>query len=273
MVNTKSVQLDQLKGVKSLFTLEGKKAIVTGAAGGIGRSTANAFAELGADVALMDINLPKAQEYADYIAKKHGIKTLALNVDVTSEASILEGVNRVVEEFGTIDIVHSNAGYSCAEDNADMPYESWEKELNCNLTGMFLMDRICANIMRMHGHGGSIINTASQSGHVVVRKNLPQRHFMCYSASKAGVIHLTKAMALEYAEDSIRFNSVSPGIMMSGAHDYMDPSFLQGIVDGIPVKRFGTMDDISGLVAFLATDLSSYMTGSDVLIDGGYTCW
>jgi len=268
-----AVELKDLKSVKNMFSLEGKKAFVTGGAGGIGRSTAAAMAELGADVALVDIKLDVAQQNAEYIAQKYGVKTMALACDVSDPVAVKEMVTKIIKQFGTIDAVHSNAGIVANDDTVDISYESWQRMIDINLNGMFLINQTVGQWLRDNHRTGSIINTASMSGHIINRVYGEDKHMLAYNTSKFGVVGLTKAMAMGFVKDGIRFNSISPGYMFSGIHDTMDPARIKTWENDIPMGRFGTMDEIGGLVAFLASDISSYMTGADVIIDGGHTVW
>jgi NAD(P)-dependent dehydrogenase (short-subunit alcohol dehydrogenase family) len=145
--------------------------------------------------------------------------------------------------------------------------------IGVNLTGMFLVNQTAAQWMRANKRKGSIINTASMSGSIINRAHGEDKHMMAYNVSKYGVVGLTKAMAMGFVQDGIRFNSISPGYMFSGIHDTMDPARIRMWESDVPMGRFGSMDEIGGLVAFLASDISGYMTGSDVIIDGGYTVW
>jgi len=265
--------LKDLTSVKDKFTLEDKVAIITGGAGGIGRSSAAAMAELGADIALADIKLDVAQENADYIAEKFGVKTMALTCDVVDPDSVQNMIDQVVAKLGGIDVVFANAGITIADDTCDIPFESWQKLMDINLTGVFLVDQKAAQWMRANKRKGSIINTASMSGHIINRVHGDDKHGIAYCVSKFGVIGITKANALGFVDDGIRFNCISPGYMFSGLHVGMAESRIQSWIDDVPMGRFGSMDEIGALVAFLASDASSYMTGSDVVIDGGYTLW
>jgi NAD(P)-dependent dehydrogenase (short-subunit alcohol dehydrogenase family) len=267
------VQLEDLKSILDMFSLKGKKAVVTGAAGGIGRTSAAALAELGADVALVDLKADIAKKNADYIAKKFSVKTLALETDVSDEKSVREMVDTVTSEFGTIDILHSNAGIIMSQDTADITYADWQKMIAINLSGIFLVDTIVAKVMKING-GGSIINTASMSAHIINKGNEFQRSPVAYPTTKAGVKHLTKGLAADYCKEGIRVNSISPGVMFSGIHDGIPDEILEaGAREMVPLGRFGNMNEIGGIVAFLASDLSSYITGIDILIDGGTTIW
>jgi len=268
-----ALTLKELTPLKDKFTLKGKVALVTGGAGGIGRSSAAVLAEMGADIALADLRVEIAQENADYIAEKFGVKAIALSCDVGDPDSVQALIDQVVAEFGRLDVVFANAGIAALDDTCDISYESWQKVMDINLTGVFLVDQRAAQWMRANGVKGSIINTASMSGHIINRPHGDDTNSIAYCVSKYGAIGITKAMALGFVKDGIRINCISPGYMYSGLHDDMPPERLVGWTDDVPMGRFGTMDEIGALVGFLASDASSYMTGSDVVIDGGYTIW
>ena len=269
--------IEELGPVQSRFSLKGKVALVTGAGGGIGRSTANAFADLGADVALMDIPQKKEvlEHNAQVIAQRHGVRCICVYGDVSNPESVQHFVDEVVERLGTIDVVHSNAGIGGGdmEKGCEMDVETWNRTVRINLTGVLLVDAACARVMKQHGHGGSIINTASMSGHIINKGDHGSRYMPDYAACKAGVIQLTKAQACDWVLDGIRVNSISPGIILSGLHDGWPEEPLREAAKLIPMERFGSLDEVVGTVAFLATDLASYITGTDILIDGGDTIW
>ncbi len=255
--------------VMGRFDLSDKKALVTGAAGGIGGACARAFAEMGADVALMDVVARQAEleQVAASIAERYKVRSIAITGDVADESSISQFIHTTVDALGTIDILHNNAGIASL-DRADMAFEEWRRLMAINVDGVMLVGRAAANVMIEHGHGGSIINTASMSGHIVNR--MPDANYgFAYTTSKAAVLHMTRAMAAEYVKYGIRVNSVSPGVVLSGIHDMVPPELLRDILKDVPLGRFGTLDEVAGVVAFLASDLSSFMIGSDVLADGG----
>lgn len=273
-MDTSAVELSELLSVKDRFSLAGKNAFVTGAAGGIGRTTAAALAELGANVALVDMNMEVAEANAAFIAEKYGVDAVAIRCDVTDEAQVDDLIAQLDHRFGSIDCVHSNAGIVIPfDDNSDMHYDNWQKMMEVNLSGMFLINQRAANYMKEKGTGGAIVNTASQSGKIINR-TYGNRHQVGYTTSKAGVIQLTKAMAVEYVDYGIRINCISPGFMFSGLHKKnADTARLERVAQDVPMGRFGTMNEIGGIVAFLLSPLASYITGADFAIDGGYTCW
>lgn len=271
----KPIQLNELRGIYDMLSLKNKKAFVTGACGGIGRSSAAALAELGADVAIMGrpSRQQKLNEIAEFIAKKHGVHVITVIGDVSKEESVREMYAEIVAEFGTIDIIHSNAGITTLEDNPDMDLTLWQRILDNNYTGMLLVAREGAKIMKAHGHGGSIILTASMSAHVINRRPAEQRYSIAYTSTKAAVKHLAKALAMDYVKCNIRVNSISPGYICSGLHDTFPQERLDYMASTVPMQRFGTLDEVVGSVVFLASDLSSYQTGSDIVCDGGYCVW
>jgi len=266
----KPVDIKDLKSVKERFTLKGKKVIVTGATSGYGMATSAAIAELGGDVAMVGLPTPKAEENAEYLAKKFGVDVFTIYADVSKKDDVQRMMDTVLKRFGRLDAVHSNAGIISADDNGDMPLESWQRMIDVNLTGTFLVNQAAAVYMRDNGIKGCVVNTASMSGHVV--NQMQGRQMVCYTTTKAGIIHLTKSFAMDFADAGIRFNSVSPGTFASGIHDNTVPEdCLRWMESLYPMGRFGTLDEVVGIVVFLMTDLASFITGADFLVDGGYT--
>ena len=270
--------IKEMRSVYDMFSLKGKVALVTGAGGGIGKATAAALAEMGAKVALMDIP-PKEeilkQNCAD-IREKCGAEVMYVLGDVSKPESVDAFVAQVVEAFGTIDICHNNAGIGLAGDDSNIDIKMCQKVVDINLTGNMLVGRACANVMVAHKHGGSIINTASMSGVIVNRLPAGSRYGIAYPATKAGVAHLTKAMAMDYAQFGIRFNSVSYGYIISGLHDpkagFPVEAFASMAAD-TPLGRAASLEEAVGCVCYLASDLASFETGSNIIVDGGYTTW
>jgi NAD(P)-dependent dehydrogenase (short-subunit alcohol dehydrogenase family) len=250
------------------FNLKGKKAYVTGASRGIGKITAFALCEAGADVAFISRNLVEASEAANEAAKLMGSKTIAIGADVSKPKAVEAMFDTIVKEFGTIDIAFNNAGICNADAPAeDMKYEDIIEILEVNLVGVYLCSQAAGKVM-LKKRSGSIINMASMSAHIV---NVPQKTSH-YAASKAGVIALSKNLAAEWAPDNVRVNSISPGYHMTElALQWTDMHPIWR--ERIPMDRFGDPIEIAGLVVFLAGDASQYITGADIVIDGGYTLW
>lgn len=254
-------------GIMEQFSLAGKAAVVTGGARGIGGAAALALAEAGADVAVLDridaSETVKAVEAA-------GRKALALKVDVTDEAQVNSAFDEVKQAFGRIDIVFSNAGIAHCARSEEMTFEEWRRVLSIDLDSMFLVNRAAARVMIADGNGGSIINTGSMSGLIV---NYPQEQ-VAYNSAKAGVIHMTKSLACEWAKHGIRVNCVSPGYICT---DMTPPTSNKAWMDTWmamgPTKRLGTAQEIAGAVLYFASGASTFTTGSNLVIDGGYSCY
>ncbi len=195
-------------GIIEKMRLDGKKIFVTGGARGIGKSVAAAFAEAGADVAIVDVDLPEAQKTAEELREATGAETIAIKADVTRPEDVNEMIRTIRKAFGRIDVAFCNAGICMNIPAEEMTYEQWKKVIDINLGGVFLTAQAAGKVMIEQG-GGSIINTASMSAHIV---NVPQPQ-CSYNASKAGVIQLTKSLAIEWAGKNVRVNSISQAIL------------------------------------------------------------
>jgi NAD(P)-dependent dehydrogenase (short-subunit alcohol dehydrogenase family) len=257
-------------------TLAGKTALVTGAASGIGRATALVLASAGARVLVTDINEGGAAAVADEIGTAGG-KAVAVPLDVTSEAAWQSAVQAVQTDFGGLHIAVNNAGLSAASPLEQMSLAEWRRVMAVNLDGVFLGTKYAILAMRQ-GTGGSIVNVASASG----IKASPGASAYC--ASKAAVIQFTRAAALECAQhgDGIRINTILPAGVATPLWKEMDfwkklvaeqgeEAAWRTLAQTTPLKRFARPDEIAKGILFLASDESSYMTGAELLLDGGYT--
>jgi sorbose reductase len=256
-------------GILDRFRLDGKTALVTGGGQGIGRGYAHALAEAGASVTIVDINPETAKQVAEEI-RELGRQSISVVADVTLAADAKRMVDTVVEEWGKLDIAVNNAGRTIWAKAEDMTEDEWDKVLELNLKGVFLCAQAEARVMIPQRYG-KIINTASMSGSVV---NRPQSQ-ASYNASKAGVVHLTKSLAAEWAPHGIRVNSISPGYILTALVNKI-PEVSQHLsfwTDLTPVGRLGQVEDLQGAIVFLASDASDFMTGHDLFIDGGYSVW
>ena len=260
--------------VMNLFELKDQVAIVTGAARGLGRQAALALAEAGADVALCDLLLVEGQSTVRDI-EALGRRSFFGQVDVTRSDQIEPFVRAVLERFGRIDILVNNAGMPTnglsLEEISD---DDWRTMIDTNLSGTFYFTKPVAKHMIARGGGGAIINIASQNA--IIISNLFPRHNVPYCAAKAGVAQLTKGMASDWAEYDIRVNAIAPGYMtttMTAPTRRNYPEVAQRLIEDTPMKRYGREDELKGLVVFLASQASSFMTGSLVVIDGGTTIW
>ncbi|MCV7028355.1 SDR family oxidoreductase [Mycobacterium sherrisii] len=252
--------------VLDLFDLTGKTALITGASRGIGKKVAEAYLQAGARVAITSRHPDTLEAVAGELVSTGG-PILPVGCDVTQPDQVTRMVDRVTAELGGIDIAVCNAGIINLTPLLDMSPDEFQTIQDTNVTGVFLTAQAAARAMVAQGRGGSIITTASMSGHII---NIPQPAGH-YCTSKAAVIHLTKAMAVEFAPHNIRVNSISPGYIltelvepMAEYHRLWEPK--------IPLGRIGRPDELTGLYLYLASAASSYMTGSDLVIDGGYTC-
>jgi sorbose reductase len=252
--------------VLDLFDLHGKRALVTGASSGIGKRVALAYVEAGAQIAIAARHSDALAKVAEELAGAGG-KVLPIACDVTQPEQVTSMLDRMTAELGGIDIAVCNAGIVSVTPLLEMSLTEFQRIQDTNVTGVFLTAQAAAKAMVRQGQGGVIINTASMSGHII---NIPQQ-VSHYCTSKAAVIHLTKAMAVELAPHNIRVNSVSPGYIrtelvepLAEYHRLWEPK--------IPLGRMGRPEELTGLYLYLASAASSYMTGSDIVIDGGYTC-
>ncbi len=248
------------------FKLSGKVALITGGSRGIGKSVAHGFGQAGADIAIIARGEQEAQETAKEL-EQYGVKTLAVPCDITEPKQVKAMVEKVASELGRIDILVNNAGTAVINDAIDMTYEELTSIINLNLTALFVVSQNVAKVMKKNG-GGSIINTASMSAHVV---NTPQPSSN-YNATKAAVVQLTKNLAIEWAPLNIRVNSISPGYIMTELAKSM-VEWHEKWVPKIPQGRMADPDELQGAFLYFASDASTYATGSDLIIDGGYTLW
>lgn len=257
-------------GIIEKMRLDGKKGFVTGAARGIGKSTAAAFAEAGADVAIVDLDFAEAQKTAEELAEKTGRRVIAIGTDCTDKEQVDAMILQVAEELGGLDFCHNNAGICINAPAEEMTYEQWYKVININLNGIFLTDIAAGKYMLENG-GGSIINTASMSAHIV---NVPQPQ-CAYNASKAGVVQLTKSLAVEWAKRKVRVNSISPGYI--GTELTLNSPALVPLIEKwnemAPLGRMGKPEELQAVCVYLAGDASSFTTGADFIIDGAFTCF
>jgi len=254
------------------FSLEGRTALVTGGGSGIGRSFCHALGEAQAKVAVVDLDEQAATKVAAELRNKD-IETMVIRADVTNEDNVTSMVSRVMEVWGVLTIGVNNVGIGMWRDSESMAYGEWKKILDINLNAVYLCAREEAKVMLRKGYG-KIINTASMSGHIV---NTPQNQ-TAYNASKAGVLHLTRSLAAEWAPKGIRVNSISPGYTKTMLVEKLletpeGKTILPKWLEKIPLGRMATTEDLQGAVCYLAASVSDYVTGSDILIDGGYCCW
>lgn len=251
--------------------LSEKVAIVTGGERGIGLEIAVGYAGAGADIVIAGM-LDEEFANAKALVEAEGTRCLCVHTDVSDEASVKNMVSTAIETFGHIDILVNNAGINRQYPVEEMPLEVWNSIIGVNLTGVFLCSREVAKVMLKQGKG-NIVNITSMSGLIV--NPLPQTQ-CAYNSSKAGAIMLTKVMANEWAKRGIRVNGIAPGFMKTPLtakrlSDPNDPA-VKKWMENTPLGRVGEPSELIGLALYLASDLSSYTTGTVIEVDGGYTC-
>ncbi len=241
--------------------LEGKNALITGGAQGIGKSIALAMAKEGAGIGIADVNLESAQATANEI-KALGVNALALKLDVSNQANVTEAFNAFKTEFGSLDILINNAGITKDTLLMRMKEEDWDAVLNINLKGSFLCSKEAIKTM-VKQRSGKIVSISSV---VAFMGNPGQAN---YSSSKAGLIGLTKTIAKEYANRGIRANAVAPGFIQTAMTDALSEEVKNEMHNAIPLGEFGTSEDVANAVIFLSSADSDYITGQVIHVNGG----
>jgi NAD(P)-dependent dehydrogenase (short-subunit alcohol dehydrogenase family) len=273
--------------IQDKFDLSGRVAVVTGGAGLLGAEFCKTLAEAGAAVAVVDLNASASQAVAGTLTKS-GYKSLAVAADITNPDSVNVLVEKVVSVFGRLDILVNSAALDPKFDAdtlkkgitpgafEDYPLDQWNAALGVNLTGMFLVTQACVRPMIEKGKKGSIINICSTYG-----LNGPDQRIyikggervafkpVYYTVTKAGVIGFTKYLAAYYAETEIRVNALTPGGVFNNHEEYFVKNYSAKTILGRMAKK----DEMNGALLFLASDASSYMTGNNVIVDGGWTAW
>jgi len=256
---------------KEMLRLEGRRAVITGGSGGIGRAIAGGFAELGVDIALVDISAESLEPLKKELEERFLVNVLAVPVNVCDIEQVRFAVELTLEHFGHIDILVNCHGIGQWTSAEEMSESDWDNMIDANLKGVFLMCQAVGRHMIGRRYG-KIINIASMSGSIV-NKPQPQSH---YNTSKAAVIMLTKSLAAEWAKYNINVNSVSPGYTVTPLVENLlkaRPEYLDHWKQMTPKGRLAKPSDIVGAVAFLASDAADYITGHDLVVDGGYTIW
>jgi NAD(P)-dependent dehydrogenase (short-subunit alcohol dehydrogenase family) len=251
------------------FSLKDRVGIVTGGGRGLGKTFCRTFAEAGADIVVAEIDAQTGPQTAAEI-EAMGCRSTFVETDVTNRDSCFAMVGRTLETFGKVDFIMNNAGI-VHQGRAETVSESdWRKVIDVNLNGLFFCCQAVAGPM-IERKSGSIVNIASMSGIIV---NYPQSQ-ASYNASKAAVSHLTKSLASEWAPHNIRVNAISPGYMRTDMTASLidDPEYGGKWLEATPMKRAGDPEELAPLAIFLASDAASFVTGADIVIDGGFTIW
>jgi len=253
----------------ALFVLSEQTALVTGAGSGIGQRIAQGLAQVGANVACLDRREDDGLLETQSLIEAAGQKAILITADVTDKQSVIDAVARTEADLGALSVAVNSAGIANANPAEEMDIDQWQNMIDVNLTGLFLSCQAEANAMLAHG-SGSIVNIASMSG-VIVNRGLKQVH---YNTSKAGVIHLTKSMAMEWVDRGIRVNSISPGYTATPMNTRPEMVHQTKLFEEqTPMARMASVDEMVGPAIFLASRASSYCTGIDLLVDGGFCCW
>ncbi|MEI0488070.1 3-oxoacyl-[acyl-carrier-protein] reductase [Brachyspira pulli] len=244
------------------LNLKNKTAIITGSSRGIGKKIAETLAKEGVNLVITATNFEKASQVAEELKSAYNVETLALQHDAKSSESCKEVVAKTIEKFNSIDILVNNAGITKDMLVIQMDDNAWNDVISTNLSGAFYMSREAAKNM-LRARKGKIINISSVIGKM---GNAGQVN---YSAAKAGIIGITKSMAKEFAPRNICVNAIAPGFIQTDMTDVLPEDTVKGIMSITPLKRLGTAEDVANLVLFLSSDMSNYITGEVIAVDGG----
>jgi NAD(P)-dependent dehydrogenase (short-subunit alcohol dehydrogenase family) len=250
--------------MRSQFGLDGKHILVLGGGQGMGEATVRLLASLGCNVAIVDLDMQRAQNVADAV-RGHGVSAYPLALDVTDEAALVEGIARVEREFGPLDGMATIVGMAGWAKVVEMTTETWDRDHNRNLRYFFVAAREVGRSLLRRGAPGSIVAVASVDG----IRSAPNH--ASYGAAKAGLINLAKTMAAEWGDDAIRVNVVAPGGIVTPRLPLTDAAAERESMELLPMRRRGTVEDIAKAVVFFLSDLSPYVTGQTLAVDGGYT--
>ncbi len=249
----------------SVYSLEGRTAVVTGASGGLGKEAALALADVGCDVVIAARNRQALLEVAAAVEGK-GRRCLAVQTDISQTADVQRLFEQATARFPRLDILINNAGVAVEKLFSDLTEEEWRRVVETNLHGTFLCAQAAGKQMLRQG-GGRIINVVSVVGLVAVPL------LGAYGAAKGGVIQLTRALAAEWAHSDVTVNALAPGYFISPMNEerFADPAVLQNTIRRIPMRRLATYDDLTPVLVFLASDAARYITGQVIVVDGGWT--
>lgn len=252
--------------VMELFDLKDKVALITGGGRGLGKQIAEAYAEMGCQLALCSRKKETCEETAEWLRREYGVKTSSYAVDVTNEFMVEDVVSQVLYDFGKIDILVNNSGATWGAPVEKMPLEAWNKVLNVNVTGTFLMSRAAGRHM-IERKSGKIINIASVAGMKVRPPEITDT--IGYTTSKAAVIHFTKDLAIKWARHNIHVNAIAPGMFRTKMTKETLEQKEREILECIPLKNIGDENMLKGAALYLAAKASDFVTGTVLNVDGG----
>lgn len=252
--------------VFEMFSMKGKTVIITGASGGIAHEVARGLAEAGANLSLWYHVNDSAIKLSEELNKKYSIKSEAYKVNIKSYDEVEHYVKQTISDFGNLDVMIANAGISAKAGGLDQTLDEWHNVVDTDFNGAYYCARAAGKIFKEQAKG-NLIFTASMSGHIA---NVPQQQ-ACYNAAKAGVIHLAKSLAVEWASFA-RVNSVSPGYIDTEISGDCPFEMKEAWFERIPMGRDADPRELKGIYLYLASDASTYTTGSDFIVDGGYCC-
>ena len=256
------------KKVLEMFRLDGKRALVTGGSKGLGKVIANALAEAGADVALASRSLEEGRATAREIASATGRKTIAVAADVVKDTEVQRMIDQTLKELGSIDILVNNAGTNIRGNVQELSEADWDTVVDVNLKAPFLVSRRVGPMMCERGWG-RVINMGSIMSVVALAGRAP------YASAKAGLLNLTRVLALEWAGKGVTVNAICPGPFATDMNKPLlaDPEKYKAFVSKIPMGRWGELHEVAGAAVFLASDAASYVTGIPLFVDGGWLAW
>lgn len=273
----RSIDYSMRKPSSKIFDLSGRAVILTGAAGLLGAQYADGLSQVGANVVLTDVNYSRCKKIAKDLESKYNVTPLAIKLDITNQESVKKMVSIVLKKFKKIDILVNNAAFNNRKKNKSAPFEkfllsTWNKMLSVNLTGMFLCTKEVGRVMLRQKHG-VIINIGSIYGMVGADQRIYGKSginsSIAYATTKSGVLNFTRYLAAYWNRTGIRVNSLSLG----GVENNQDSDFIKNYSYRTILGRMAHKDEYVGALLFLASDASSYVTGSNLVVDGGWTAW
>jgi|APSaa5957512535_1039671.scaffolds.fasta_scaffold07632_5 NAD(P)-dependent dehydrogenase (short-subunit alcohol dehydrogenase family) len=259
-------EIKEMSYTEEMFDIKGKVAVVTGAGGYLCSEIAIGLSKAGVKVAVLDIRIEKAQTVADEIISLGG-EAIALAINVANKEQHIESFNAVLDKFGTVDILINGAGTNCPTPFFEMSVDEWNGVMDSQITGTFLGCQVFGKHM-VEKQSGSIINISSASAGPPLSKVFP------YSVAKAGIKNLTQNLAREWAGDGVRVNAIRPGFLPTkwNQENFITTEREEAILGHTPMNRYGTPDELIGATIWLASNASSFVTGAEIAIDGGFSC-